>query len=100
MDANPVIPRRKRGLIFLAVSALMLVLGETVLNHSLSKVQFLVYWSACFICTGLAIVFAFLDVIWVQRQARQQQRELLEKTITDIARQKQARDRRSQSKSL
>ncbi len=98
MDANPVIPRRKRGLIFLLISALMLVVGETLLNRSLSKVQFLVYWSACFICTGLAIVFAFLDVIWVQRQARQQQRELLEKTITEIAHQKQARDRGSQPK--
>ena len=32
----------------------------------------------CFVFTGLAIVFAFLDVAGVQRQAREQQRELLE----------------------
>ena len=91
MDSTTGIRHRKRGLIFLIISVLMLVLGETLLRSSLGKVPFILYWMACMVFTFLAIVFAFLDVAGVQRQAREQQRELLEKTIREIARQKEAK---------
>jgi hypothetical protein len=91
MDSNIGFPHRKRGMIFLIISVVMLIAGETVLRSSLAKVPFILYWMFCFLFTGLAIVFAFLDVAGVQRQAREQQRELLEKTIHEIARQKEAR---------
>ena len=97
MDSEIGVRHRKRGLIFLIISVVMLVLGETLLRSSLAKVPFLIYWTVCFIFTGLAIVFAFLDVFGVQRQAREQQRELLEKTIREIARQKEAKSGRSTS---
>jgi hypothetical protein len=90
MDNNTEIPQRKRGMVFLAVAILMLVLGETVLLHSLNKTSFIIYWLVCFVFTGLAIVFSFLDVAVVQRRARAQQRELLEKTVGEIVRQKEA----------
>lgn len=85
------IPHRKRGMIFLGVALLMLILGETVLRQSLGKMAFVVYWMGCFIFTALAILFSFLDVAGVQRRARAQQRELLEKTIGEIVRQKEAK---------
>jgi hypothetical protein len=97
MDSNAFPPQRKRGVIFLIIAVVMLILGQTVLGHSLGKVPFLLYWMACFLFTGLAILFAFLDVAGVQRQARQQQRELLEKTINEIARQKEMKAKSSQS---
>jgi hypothetical protein len=97
MDSNSFLPHRKRGMIFLIVSLVMLILGETVLRTSLSKVPFVLYWMGCFLCTGLAIIFAFLDVFGVQRQAREQQRELLEKTIQEIARQKELKSGRTGS---
>ncbi|HWC58608.1 MAG TPA: hypothetical protein VHC44_02865 [Verrucomicrobiae bacterium] len=81
-------------MIFLIISVVMLILGEILLRSSLARVPFLLYWMACFVCTGLAIVFAFLDVVGVQRQAREQQRELLEKTINEIARQKESKSGR------
>ena len=93
MDSNSLIPRRKRGLIFLIIAVVMLILGETVLRSSLQNVPFLIYWMVCFVFTGLAIVFSFLDVAGVQRKAREQQRELLEKTINEIARQKEMKSR-------
>lgn len=95
MDNNTVIPHRKRGMVFLAVAVVMLVLGETLLRQSLSKVAFVFYWLVCLVCTALAILFAFRDVTGIQRQAREEQRELLEKTIREIARQKQAKTDRS-----
>ncbi len=95
MESNPRIRHRKRGLIFLIISVVMLILGETVLRPVLGKMPFLLYWMICFVFTGMAIVFAFLDVAGVQRQAREQQRELLDKTIREIARQKEAKAGRS-----
>lgn len=95
MDSNSVFPHRKRGLVFLAIAVLMLILGETLLRSSLTKVPFLLYWMVCLVLTALAIVFAFLDVAGVQRQAREQQRELLQKTIHEIARQKELKAGRS-----
>ena len=96
MESDTKLRHRKRGMFFLGVAILMLVLGETVLQQSLSKVAFVIYWMVCFIVTGLAILFAFLDVAGVQRQARAEQRELLEKTIRDIARQKEIKSGRSE----
>jgi len=93
MDSNVEIPHRKRGLTFLVISLVMLVLGETVLRTSLNKIPFLIYWMACFVCTTMAILFSFLDAAGVQRKARQQQRELMEQTILEIARQKEAKNR-------
>jgi hypothetical protein len=97
MDSNGFFPQRKRAVIFLIIAVGMLILGETVLRSSLQKVPFILYWMGCFVFTGLAIVFAFLDVAGVQKQAREQQRELLEKTIQEIARQKEAKAGRSGS---
>ena len=91
MDNNTDIPHRKRGMIFLGIALLMLILGETVLRQSLGKAAFVVYWMVCFVFTALAILFSFLDVAGVQRQARAQQRELLEKTIGEIVQQKDAK---------
>ncbi len=91
MDIETEIPHRKRGMSFLIVAVVMLILGETVLRHSLGKMPFVLYWLACLIFTALAIIFAFLDVAGVQRDARERQRELLEKTIDQIAHQKQSR---------
>lgn len=91
MDIETEIPHRKRGMGFLIVAVIMLILGETLLRHSLGKVPFVLYWLACLVFTGLAIIFAFLDVAGVQREARERQRELLQKTIEQIAHQKQSR---------
>jgi len=95
MDSNGFLGHRKRGMTFLIVSVVMLILGETLLRSSLRNVPFIIYWMVCIMITFLAIVFAFLDVAGVQRQAKEQQRELLEKTIKEIARQKEAKAGRS-----
>ena len=84
-------------MIFLIIAVVMLILGETVLRTSLARIPFLIYWMGCFVCTGLAILFAFRDVFGVQRQARMEQRELLEKTINEIARQKELKAGRGNS---
>jgi hypothetical protein len=95
MDSENGIQHRKRGMTFLIIAVLMLIVGETFLRQSLGKIPFVLYWMACLVFTALAILYAFLDVAGVQRQAREQQRELLEKTIREIARQKEMKAGRS-----
>ena len=70
----------------------MLIAGETLLKNALSDVGFLLYWLVCFLFTGLAIVFAFIDVRQVARRTREEQRELMQTTLNQIER--QTRDRR------
>jgi hypothetical protein len=94
MGSNTSIHQRKRSMAFLIIAVVMLILGETVFRHSLSNVSFVLYWMLCFVFTMMAVLFAFRDFAGVQRQARDEQRELLEKTIDEIARQKEAKEAR------
>ena len=64
----------------------MLVAGETVLRGRLSVESFLLYWLVCFLLTGSAVFAAFLDVRALQREIRQEQRELLDVTLKKIER--------------
>jgi membrane protein implicated in regulation of membrane protease activity len=80
MGLDAVSRRRIVGCIFLTMAVLLLAAGETVL----SGVGFVLYWMACFICTGLAMVVAYLDLRAVQRQTREEQRELVKDTLKEI----------------
>jgi hypothetical protein len=67
----------------------MVICGLTFLNQRLSPAAYLLYWTVCFVFTGLAIVVAFRDVRAVGRETAAKQRDLLEatlKTIEDEAR--------------
>ena len=84
MGLDAVSRRRIVGCIFLTVAVLLLAAGETVLSGRLSGVGFVLYWMVCFICTGLAMVVAYLDLRAVQRQTREEQRELVKDTLKEI----------------
>src|SRR5215831_13860360 len=90
--------RRLLGALCLGAAVLMLVLGETVLNHRLSELVFLLYWIICFVLTCMAIGCAFLDVRAMQQTVRKEQRSLLDETMREIegdARAKKQRTRRN-----
>jgi hypothetical protein len=76
--------RRWFGLFYLALAAGLLIWGQTVLQPWLHGVWFLIYWLSCFVLTGLAILTAILDLRATRRRARQEQRDLLEKSWQDI----------------
>jgi hypothetical protein len=84
--------RRWLGAIFLGSAVLTLVLGETLVRDPVGK---LICWSVCLVSTLLAIVVAFWDLYAVRNRLREEQRELLEDTLTEIERQKAARDKTS-----
>jgi hypothetical protein len=77
--------RRWLGALFLFAAAAMLITGETVLRNRLSPAAFLVFWAMCFVFTFLAIVVAFRDVSIVRRRIREEQRELVEDTLKQLA---------------
>jgi len=76
--------RRTLGCVFLTVAVMLLVGGETVFQGRLHDSGFVLYWSACFVCTGLAMVVAFVDLRALQRQTREEQRELVKDTLREI----------------
>jgi|SRR5258708_6311188 len=77
--------RRWFGALVLFAALAMLVGGQTVLKDRLKDPHvFLVYWLVCFGCTGLAIFIAFLDVRALQRRIREEQRNLVHRTLKEI----------------
>jgi hypothetical protein len=76
--------RRRFGVVVLAVALVLLIAGETVLKGRLGRVGFILYWMTCFICTGLAMVAALLDVRALQSRIREEQRDLVKDTLKEI----------------
>ncbi|MFO1476162.1 MAG: hypothetical protein U1F98_05870 [Verrucomicrobiota bacterium] len=90
--------RRWAGAIFLGIALGMLVVGQTLLRNRLGPKAYLVYWLACFIFTGLAMLTALLDYAAIRRSARAEQREFLDETIKTIARGRPPRSERGRQK--
>ena len=79
--------RRVLGAIFLLASLVMLILGETRLNERLQShpLEFLIFWLTCFVFVGLALLTALLDMGAVRRRVQRDERELVERTLHEIA---------------
>jgi hypothetical protein len=76
--------RRWFGALMLLCAVGLLVAGETILKGRLDGMGFLLYWMICFLCTGLAIVTAYVDAKALQMKSRREARELLESTLSNI----------------
>ena len=59
----------------------MLIWGQTILKPHLEGIGFVIYWLACMVFTGLALVTALLDIWAVRRRTREQQRDLLQRVF-------------------
>ena len=81
-------PARRRwfGALCLAAALVMLLCGQTFLKDRLNGSVFLslLYWLACFVFTGLAMIAALRDLRFVSRTTRQERRQLLEDTLKQI----------------
>lgn len=86
--------RRWFGALVLIAALGMLIGGETVLKEKLGGLGFMLYWLVCFVFTGVAILFAFLDARALQRQTRREQHDLFETTLKEIQTEAKARPRR------
>ncbi|HMJ91345.1 MAG TPA: hypothetical protein VK530_16100 [Candidatus Acidoferrum sp.] len=66
----------------------MLIWGQTVLREKLQKAPplFLAYWAVCFVFTFAAILTALIDMRITRKRARDEQKELLDRTLNDIDR--------------
>jgi len=84
MALNATARRRWFGAVVLLAALGLLICGRTVLMGRLSGLTFIAYWLVCFALTGMAILVAFLDARALQRQVRQQQRDLFESTLKQI----------------
>jgi hypothetical protein len=89
--------RRWLGMFCLAVSAGMLIWGQTVLKPHLDGVSFLVYWTLCFLFTMSAILIALVDLRAVRRRLRQERRDLVERTMKETAKPGEENEGRNRS---
>jgi hypothetical protein len=76
--------RRWFGALTLFAALAMVICGETVLRDRLGPLKTLLYWLACMVLAGVAIVVALLDVRALQRRTRREQHELFEATLKKI----------------
>lgn len=83
--------RRLFGAVCLVVAVVMLLAGETKPAEGDNLVRFVGYWIICFVLAGLAMAAAILDLSAVRREARAEQRKLLEHTLLDIEAEKMRR---------
>jgi hypothetical protein len=81
------IRRRMLGAVFLA-GAMATLAGLWVLQNPLSQIVSLIL---CLVFTCLSIIVAFRDFSAIRWRLREEQRELLEKTLHEIAQEKQSR---------
>lgn len=91
MTANTKTRRRWFGAICLLGSVVMLIAGETMLKDRLQPLVMVIYWSVCFILTGLAAGVALMDAARVRNEQRDEHRALIESTLQEIEREKIAR---------
>jgi membrane protein implicated in regulation of membrane protease activity len=91
--------RRWVGAVFLIVSILMIIAGETILSERLRQRPSLlfIYWSLCFASVLAAVLVALLDLMILRRRLRAEQRGLLKQTIDKIAEEKKSRDNGSRN---
>jgi hypothetical protein len=76
--------RRWCGALILVAALAMVIAGETLLKDRLGPLPTLAYWLLCLLLTLGAVVVAFLDARALQRQTRQEQRDLFEVTLKKI----------------
>ena len=90
-------PRRITGAVFLGIALLMVVLGQTLLAASFTPFWYVVYWMICVLFTLAAASVALVDLAGVKRASREEQRDLIEKTLQQIERdKKEANSNRNQ----
>ena len=77
--------RRKCGLFFIVGAGLMVVWGFTALKPRLEGLNYVIYWSICFLLTGLAALTALLDM-WVMgaRDRKKQLEDRLQKLTSQL----------------
>jgi peptidoglycan/LPS O-acetylase OafA/YrhL len=86
--------RRWFGALVLAVALAMLIAGQTVLRGRLNALEFMFYWLVCLVLTALAIVVALRDLRALRRRNLEEQRNLFQATLKQIATEARARPRR------
>lgn len=84
MTLNAKTRRRWFGALCLLAALVMLALGETTPGGRLNGVAFVIYWLACFGFAALAMLAGILDARALRREARAEQRALLENTLVEI----------------
>jgi cobalamin biosynthesis protein CobD/CbiB len=73
--------RRRLGAAFLVLAVLLVIAGQTLLNHWLVGLTFIAYWVFCLLCIAAAMFVTLLDFRSIARDAQQEQADLLRRAL-------------------
>jgi uncharacterized membrane protein YhaH (DUF805 family) len=73
--------RRWFGMLFLGLAAALLIWGQTLLKPHLQGGWFILYWGVCSLLTLLAMATALLDMLILRRRARDEHRDLIQRSF-------------------
>src|ERR1051325_11612236 len=76
--------RRWLGTFCLAVAAGMLIWGQTILKDYLRGLGYVLYWIGSFFFHLAAICIALVDLRVMRRRLRDEQKELVERTLEAV----------------
>lgn len=77
-------PRRWYGLLCLVLGASMLVWGQTLLASRLQGKTFIIYWTLCFLVTGLALIFALWETRRLRIRLQEEEKALFREMVRQI----------------
>ena len=73
--------RRYIGAAFLVLAVLLVITGQTLLNHWLAGLTFIAYWVFCLLCIAAAMFVTLLDFRSIARDAQQEHADLLRRAL-------------------
>lgn len=86
-------PRRWYGLLCLVLGGAMLLWGQTLLKDRLDGKSFIIYWTLCFLVTGLALIISLWDSFCLRRQMRRHEKQLLKEMLDQVEKARRERAR-------
>ena len=73
--------RRRIGVGFVVLAVLLVITGQTLLNHWLVGLTFIAYWVFCLLCIAAAMFVTLLDFRSIARDAQQEHADLLRRAL-------------------
>jgi len=77
----------------MVLAAAMLVWGLTLLKPRLEGRAYIIYWTFCFLFTGLALIISLADTFRLRHQMRDRQKELIANILRDVERARREKEK-------
>lgn len=85
--------RRWFATLALALTVLLLLIGQTFLKPILTGKFYIVYWLICLFFTVFSILLALVELRFINEESKKEHKELISKTVSELSEIMNKRDR-------